>query len=60
MGSVVLDFFRRYPVMTVSVLGSILGTIISYLASGFTYEYLMAKKDFGPGNLGLTVFVHAN
>ena len=60
MGSVVLDFLRKYPVMTVSVFGSILGTILTYLAPGFTYFYLTAKKDFCPGNLGLTVFVHAN
>ena len=32
MGSVVLDFLRKYPVMTVSVFGSILGTILTYLA----------------------------
>lgn len=60
MGSVVLDFFRKYPVMTVSVLGSILGTIIGYIAPGFTNKYLSARKDFGPGNLGLTVFVHVS
>lgn len=60
MGSIVLDFFSKYPVMTVSVLGSILGTILSYIAPGFTYNYLSAKENFGPGNLGLTVFVHAN
>ena len=60
MDSIVLDFFSKYPVMTVSVLGSILGTILSYIAPGFTYDYLSAKEDFGPGNLGLTVFVHAN
>lgn len=46
MGSVVLDFLRKYPVMTVSVFGSILGTILTYLAPGFTYFYLSAKKDF--------------
>ena len=32
MGSVVFDFLRKYPVMTVSVFGSILGTILTYLA----------------------------
>ena len=60
MGSVVLDFLRKYPVMTVSVFGSILGTIIGYAAPSFTYKYLCAKEKFALGNLGLTVFVHAN
>lgn len=60
MDSVVLDFFRKYPLMAVSVIGSIIGTILDYIAPGFTYDYLCAKEDFGPGNLGLTVFVHAN
>lgn len=60
MDSVVLDFFRKYPVMAVSVIGSLIGTILDYIAPGFTYDYLCAKEDFGPGNLGLTVFVHAN
>ena len=46
MGSVVLDFLRKYNAMTVSVFGKKKGTILTYLAPGITYFYLNAKKDF--------------
>jgi membrane associated rhomboid family serine protease len=52
------EFMMTHPILTVSVIGSIIGTILSYIAPGFTTDYLCAGRGFRIGNFGLNVFIH--
>lgn len=53
-----VGFLVRHPIFTLSVVGSLIGTILSYIAPHFTRDYLCADEDFTIGNLGISVFVH--
>lgn len=49
---------QNTPILALGLFGSLLGTIISYIAPVFTRDVLCADEDFRLGNLGLCVFVH--
>ena len=53
-----MEFLANHPILAISVIGSFIGTLLSYIAPDFTRDYLCADEDFRIGNLGLTVFVH--
>ena len=52
------NFMTLHPLLTVSVIGSFLGTILAYIVPGFTNNYMCAGRGFRIGNLGLNVFIH--
>ena len=53
-----MEFLENHPILAVFVIGSFVGTIISYIAPYFTRDCLCADEDFRIGNLGLHVFIH--
>ena len=52
-------FMTQHPILTISVIGSFLGTVLAYIAPGFTNRYMCAGRGFRIGNLGLNVFIHS-
>ena len=59
-----MDFIKSIiqntPVLALGIFGSLIGTIFTYVAPGFTRDTLCADEDFRLGNIGLCVFVHGN
>lgn len=53
------NFMTQHPILTISVIGSFLGTVLAYIAPGFTNRYMCAGRGFRIGNLGLNVFIHS-
>ena len=51
------NFMTLHPLLTVSVIGSFLGTVLAYIVPGFTNNYMCAGRGFRIGNLGFNVFI---
>lgn len=54
----IMEFLANHPVFSVSVIGSLIGTILRQVAPMFSRDYLCADEDFRFGNLGIAVFIH--
>lgn len=54
----IMSFLLNHSAFSVTVFGSILGTIISFIFPRFTRNYLCANNYFTIGNLGISIFIH--
>lgn len=53
-----MEFIFSHPVLSVSLIGSAIGTLLSYVMPDFTRDFLCADEDFNLGSLGVSVFIH--
>lgn len=53
-----MEFIISHPVLSVSLIGSAVGTLLSYLVPDFTRNCLCADESFCIGSLGFAVFIH--